>query len=68
MKENLVLCAIAKCENKYIMEWVQWHFNIGFDKIVVYDNNDVDGEKISDVIGDVPCIEIVDWRGKTQKS
>lgn len=68
MKDDLVLCAIAKCENKYIKEWVQWHFNIGFDKIVVYDNNDVNGEKISDAIGDVPCVEIIDWRGKTQKS
>ena len=35
-----VICAIAKFEYNYIYEWVEYHLNLGFDKIVIYDNND----------------------------
>lgn len=64
---NFLLCAIAKCENKYILEWVQWHLRLGFNKIVIYDNNDPEGERISDAI-DLAGVEIVDWRGRKQAS
>lgn len=65
---NFLLCAIAKCENKYILEWVQWHLKLGFNKIVIYDNNDPEGERISDTIGNLAGVEIVDWRGRKQAS
>lgn len=65
---NFLLCAIAKCENKYILEWVQWHLRLGFNKIVIYDNNDPEGERISDAIGNLAGVEIVDWRGRKQAS
>src|SRR5574344_1493948 len=65
---NFLLCAIAKCENKYILEWVQWHLKLGFNKIVIYDNNDPEGERISDTIGNLAGVEIVDWRGQKQAS
>ena len=58
---KIVLCAIAKCENRYITEWIGWHFNIGFDKIVIYDNNDKDGERIRDAVGEIQNVEIVNW-------
>ena len=29
----------AKFEECYIEEWVQYHLNIGFDKIIINDNN-----------------------------
>lgn len=34
------LCAIAKNENLYIRDWVDYHRRKGFDHIVVADNND----------------------------
>lgn len=34
------LCCIAKNEDLYIEDWIVYHFNIGFDEIVIYDNND----------------------------
>ena len=37
---DVVLCAIAKNENNYIEEWVQWYFNLGFDKIYIFDDNE----------------------------
>lgn len=44
--------AIAKLENNYIREWVEWYKNIGFTNVIIYDNNDVDGERIADAIPD----------------
>lgn len=36
---RVVLCAIAKNENKYINDWAHYYFNLGFDHIYLYDNN-----------------------------
>lgn len=46
------IIAIAKKENNYIKEWISYHLNLGFDNIIVCDNNDTGDEKISDVIND----------------
>lgn len=64
---NVALCAIAKCENLYINEWAEYHLNLGFDHIYVYDNNEIDGEKISDVLSD-DRITVLNYRGKHQSS
>lgn len=37
---KVCICAIAKCENKYINDWVNYHLNSGIDEIHIYDNND----------------------------
>lgn len=34
------ICAIAKNENDYINDWCEWHINLGFDKIFIFDNNE----------------------------
>jgi hypothetical protein len=34
MKSALV--AIAKDEDDYINEWIEYHFKIGFDNIILY--------------------------------
>lgn len=64
---RIALCCMGKCENNYIREWVEYHSNIGFDKIFIYDNNDPEGELFEDVIQDYidsgKC-EIVDYRGR----
>lgn len=36
MKVNLV--AVAKNEEKYLEEWLKYHFSLGFDNITIYDN------------------------------
>lgn len=47
-----LLCAIGRLENRYIREWVEWHKNIGFTNIVLYDNNYDREDDFNDVIGD----------------
>ena len=63
---KIALCAIAKNENLYIREWINWYKNLGISKIFLYDNNDIDGEKFEDVINDYiknGFVEIINVRG-----
>lgn len=44
--------AIGRLENDYVREWVEYHLNIGFHKIFIYDNNYSGEEEFSDVLKD----------------
>ncbi len=64
---KILLCCIGKMENNYIREFVEHHKSIGFDNIVLYDNNDIDGEHFEDVISDYinsGYVILKDQRGK----
>lgn len=39
------LCTIAKMEENYIREWIEYHKSIGIDHIIIGDNNDSKYEK-----------------------
>jgi len=41
---KVLLCCIVKMENNYLDEWIEHHIGLGFDKIVLYDNNDREGK------------------------
>ena len=49
---TICLCVIAKNENLYVREFVEYYFKIGYNKIFIYDNNDKDGETFDTVIKD----------------
>lgn len=56
---KICLCAIAKNENKYLREFVEHYKKIGYNKIFLYDNNDIFGEKFEEVIKDYIINEFV---------
>ena len=61
------IVAIAKMENNYLREWVEYHKSIGITHIFLYDNNDLDGERFDSVINDYITdgyVEVFDVRGK----
>jgi hypothetical protein len=60
------ICCIAKCENDYLLEWVEYHIALGFTHIYIYDNNDIDGERIEDILFNYvnTSVFIIDCRGK----
>ena len=67
---KICLCTPGKQENKYIREFVQFYEKMGVDKIFLYDNNNIDGEKFEEVINDYinnGFVEISDWRGKDRE-
>lgn len=35
---QFAICAIAKDENSYVLEWAAYHLGIGFDHVFIYDN------------------------------
>ena len=66
---KVCVCTLAKLENRYIREFVQHYESYGVDKIFLYDNNDINGEKFEEVIDDYikkGFVEVFNWRGKYQ--
>ena len=66
-KIKVCLCTLGKQENRYIKEYVEHYKKYGVDKIYLYDNNDVNGEKFEEVISDdinEGFVEILNWRGR----
>ncbi|MCD2341317.1 glycosyltransferase family 2 protein [Ideonella azotifigens] len=41
-RASCTLCLIAKNEGRYLLEWVAYHRLLGFDRIVIYDNDSDD--------------------------
>lgn len=60
-KYKTCICTIVKNENLYINEWINFHLNLGIDKIYIYDNNT--DEKVSDVVNNKNVVIIEDYRG-----
>ena len=66
---KVCLCTPAKNENRYIREFVEHYEKYGVDKIFLYDNNDIKGEKFDEILSDYiekGFVEVRDWRGKAK--
>ena len=64
---KICMCTPVKNENRYIKEYVEHHKEYGVDKIFIYDNNNIDGERLEEVIGEYikkGFVEVFDYRGK----
>lgn len=64
---KICICTPAKDENRYLKEYVEHYKNYGVDKIFIYDNNDINGERLENAIGeDIKrgFVEVFDYRGK----
>ena len=51
-KIKVGLCTIGKEENLYAREYVSHYKKYNIDKIIIYDNNEINGEKFEEVISD----------------
>ena len=63
---DIIIALICKNESQYLTEFIDYHFSIGFDKIIIADNNDVDGERYDDILADYikdGKVVILDYRG-----
>ena len=63
---KVCLCVVAKLENNYIRDFVAHYQKYKIDKIFLYDNNDVDGEKMELVLSEyisTNLVEILNFRG-----
>ena len=62
---RVIICAIAKNENDYINEWVNHYVKLGFDHIYLFDNNEIDTERVENFIDKdlLKQVSIIDYRG-----
>ena len=63
---KVCICTLGKNENRYITDFVEHYKNYGVDKIYLYDNNDLDGERFENVIGKYindSFVVLINWRG-----
>ena len=63
---KVCLCVICKEENLYLKEFVEAYRKLGFNHIFIYDNNDINSEKLEEVIiEDVNkgFVTIINYRG-----
>jgi hypothetical protein len=69
---KVCLCTIGKKENLYASEFVNHYKEIGYDKVFIYDNNDIGDEKFKNVLykqisnNFVKIINYRGYRGKRQ--
>lgn len=49
-KRTICICSIGKNENLYAREFVEYYLNLGVDKLIIYDNNDINGENFESVL------------------
>lgn len=63
---KVALCCIAKCENDYLKEYMNYYWSLGVDMIFIYDNNDSNGERIEDILEEKEkgLCEIIDYRDR----
>ena len=65
-KLKFALCTIGKLENLNARDFIIYYLELGIDKIYIYDNNEIYGEKFEDVVQDFidkNLVEIIDMRG-----
>lgn len=52
-KIKICLCTVGRLENLYIQEFIEYYIKLGIDHIFIYDDNDVNTEKISNSINPI---------------
>lgn len=61
------LCAIARHEEDYLAEWIDYHLDLGFDHIFIYDNDDPRDDAIEQLCRQEKWqqkVSVIDYRGR----
>lgn len=65
-KKGVGICSIGREENLYAKEFVDYYLKLGIKKIIIYDNNEINGEKFEDALKEYIIngkVEIIDIHG-----
>lgn len=61
------VCCVARYENDYLPEWIKYHLDLGFNKVILYDNNNPDDLSIYSLLKEYGLedqVEVIDYRGR----
>ena len=64
---KICMCSIAKKENLYINDFLEYYKKLGFNHFFIYDNNDKNDERLDEVVYkkfSKDLISIIDFRGR----
>ena len=64
---KVCLCTPVKKENLYLQEFVEYYKALNVDNIFLYDNNDINGENLDEVLSNyisLGFVKIINFRGK----
>lgn len=64
---TICLCTFGKEENKYAREFVEYYIRYGVNKIIIYDNNNINGESFEPILNDFiknKTVQIINCRGE----
>ena len=64
---KVCLCTVGKYENNYIKDFIIHYQKYGVDKIYLYDNNDLNGERFEEIIYEYinnNYVKLINFRGK----
>ena len=67
LSNEYIAVGMAKQELHYVKDWVGYHLHIGFDKVILFDNNDTGGESYNELLKEYVesgKLEIIDIRGQ----
>lgn len=67
---KVAICAIAKYEKNYILEWVEHYKNLMFDYIFIYNNDELNDDSLYEILNEHiknNFVEIIDIRNQFAK-
>lgn len=65
---RIAIVALAKNEELYIEEWLNYYRKLGATHFFIFDNNDEGNNKLSELIGSNPDVSIIDVRSYDKMS
>jgi len=66
LNKGIGICTLGKKENLYAKEFVEYYLKLGIKKIIIYDNNEINGEKFEEVLKEYEInekVKIIDIQG-----
>ena len=74
LQQYICLCVIGKNVNLYVKEYINHYKNLGYNYIFIYDNNDINDERFSDIIhreiesGFVSIIDFIGYKSNSDST
>ena len=57
---NIAIVALAKNEEFYIEEWLDYYRKLGVSKFYIFDNNEVGNNDLQELLKNVYDVELID--------